>query len=328
MGCGNNINFELSYPVNVTNWDGKIISLMPDSSVRGELEVLRKAAVSWVMIAGFQVEEPLAFDIFKGAESCGKLIAESGFKVSSHHCWLSTFAHLRGAQKHVREKMRKTIDFCSLLKTENLVIHPGRIDGRHETVATIFSGFEDELKKHGIERLLDTVAGNFRDMGEYAAKSGIRLALENLGRFEPLGDLEHLPELVRRINLPNVGYCLDSGHAHAFGESVPEWVEIMGDKLFTTHFHDNRAKLAGVNLNSRFIVSDKSSDEHLSPGFGTISWLDVINALRKTGYSQPVNFETSGWPVADKVESYKLAVAWWRACETMALKDIGIKDEK
>jgi sugar phosphate isomerase/epimerase len=295
---------------------------MPDSSVRGELDVLRKAGISWAMIAGFQVEEPLAFDIFKGAEACGKLIAESGFRVSSHHCLMSTFAPLDGTQKTVREKMRKNLDFCSLLKTETLVIHPGRIDGKHETAATIFSGFESELEKHGIERLLDTVAGNFRDMGEYAAKFGIRLALENLGRFEPLADMEFLLNLVRRIDLPNVGYCLDSGHAHVFGESVLKWVEMMGDKLFATHFHDNRAKLAGVKLNSMFIGANKGNDEHVSPGFGTISWMDVIAALKKVNYRHPVNFETGGWPVADKVESYRLAVAWWRACESMAGKDM------
>ena len=94
----------------------------------------------------------------------------------------------------------------------------------------------------------------------------------------------------------------------------------MGDKLFATHIHDNRGKLAGVELDSMFIGADKNSDEHLSPGFGTISWLDVIMALKKTGYRYPVNFETGGWPVEDKVESYKMAVAWWRACEAMASK--------
>ncbi len=320
MKEANKFNFELSYPVNVTDWDGKIISLKQDSSVLEELDVLRKAGISWAMIAGFQVEEPLAFDIYKGAEACGKLIAGNGFKVSSHHCLMSTFAPLRSSQETVREKMRKNVDFCSLLKTETLVIHPGRIDGKHEKVATIYSGYESELKLHGLERIIDTIAENFRDMGEYAAKSGIRLALENLGRFEPLADMEILPELVRRVNLPNVGYCLDSGHAHVFGESVVKWIEIMGDKLFATHFHDNRGKLVGVKLNSMFIGADKNSDEHISPGFGTISWMDVIAALKKINYRCPVNFETGGWPVDDKLESYKMAIAWWRACETMATK--------
>lgn len=322
MSNENSINFELSYPIGVTNWDGEIITLIQDSSIRAEIDVLRKAGISWIMIAGFQVEEPRAFDIYEGAESCGKLIAENGFKVSSHHCLMSTFAPLRSSQETVRAKMRKNIDFCSLLKTETLVIHPGRIDGKHETVSTIYSGYGKELKAHGVDRILDTVAENFRDMGEYAAKSGIRLALENLGRFEPLGDLEHLPELVRRINLPNVGYCLDSGHAHVFGESVVKWGEIMGDKLFTTHFHDNRGKLSGIKLDSMFVGANKGNDEHVSPGFGTISWLDVIAALKKINYRYPVNFETGGWPVADKVESYKLAISWWRACENMALKEM------
>ena len=47
MANENKFNFELSYPVNVTDWDGKIITLVQDSSVRDELDVLRKTGVSW-----------------------------------------------------------------------------------------------------------------------------------------------------------------------------------------------------------------------------------------------------------------------------------------
>jgi sugar phosphate isomerase/epimerase len=322
MNPEKNINFDLSYPVDITNWDGRMITLKPEDEIIRQIEALRAVDVKWCMVAGLQIEEPLAFDIFSGARECGELIEAEGLKISSHHCLLSTFAPLDSYQDEVKIKMKKNIDFCKLLNTEVLAIHPGRIDGRHEDGASINSGFEQEVNKHGIERILDVVADNFKTMGEYASHFGIKLALENMGRFTPLGSIDILPELIERVNLPNVGYCFDSGHAHAFGESMTEWIDIAGDKLFTTHFHDNQGKLAGVELPGMFIESNKEYDEHSSPGFGTINWIDVINSLRKINYKFPVNFETGGWPDDDPREGYKQAIAWWRNCEKLSYNKI------
>jgi sugar phosphate isomerase/epimerase len=311
-------NFELSYPVDVTNWDGKMITLKSDAEIKAQINVLKNAGINWCMIAGFQIEEPLDFDIYEGAKACGELFEAEGMKISSHHSLFPAFASLSGSQDEVRAKMKENIDFSALLKTEVLVVHPGRIDGRHADGNSINNSFEQEMARSGLENIIDVVADNFRFMGEYAARSGIKLALENTGRFEPLGSIDVLPRLIEKINMANVGYCLDSGHAHAFGESVTDWVEIAGDKLFTTHFHDNCGKLAGVELAGRFIQANKLYDEHRSPGFGTINWIKVINSLRKINYRRPVNFETCGWPVDDKDESYKEAIAWWRTCETIS----------
>jgi sugar phosphate isomerase/epimerase len=55
-------------------------------------------------------------------------------------------------------------------------------------------------------------------------------------------------------------------------------------------------------------------------GFGTISWIDVINTLRKIKFKGPVTFETGGFPFEPPVESYKLAIRWWRSCEKLAEK--------
>lgn len=320
------INFELSYPVSITSWNGKIISLMPESEVVKHIEIIRNAGIRFCMVAGLHTEERLDFDIFHGAKKFGDLIAKEGLKISSHHCLFPTFTSLDYSQNEIKVKMKKTVDFCSLLKTEVLVIHPGRIEGEHKSGTSINRNFELEMNKHGIEKVLDVVAENFRDMGEYASRFGIKIALENLGRFEPLGSIDILPELIAKINLPNVGYCFDSGHAHAFGESVTEWIETTGDKLFATHLHDNHGRLSGVELPGMFITSSKKYDEHLSPGFGTINWTDIINSLRKVSYNFPVNFETGGWPDDDPLKSYKLAIKWWRKHEAIAFKKLNIEN--
>ncbi len=97
----------------------------------------------------------------------------------------------------------------------------------------------------------------------------------------------------------------------------------MGGKLFTTHFHDNRSLLMRTNNTARFVGAHDGGDEHMSPGFGTIPWIDVIQALRKLPYARPLNFETCGWPFVEGAESYRLAIAWWRVCEQLATNKEG-----
>ena len=312
------INFELAFPFQVTNWDGEIITLKSRDYLLKKIELFKKLNISWVVIGGFQIEEALGFNIREGAEFAGNILKENGLKVASHHCILPTFASLDGSQDKVREKMKKTIDFCSLLNTENLVLHPGELDGAHRSAQDNICRFELEEQKYGIDKILATVSGNLNFMGKYAAGFGLKIAVENLGRFTPLGSFDHLPKLITGADLPNVGYCLDTGHAHAFGESVERWMDVMGDKLFTTHFHDNRARLAYCKSEPRFTLSTKSVDEHLSPGFGTINWQDIIKKLRSMDFKQPVSFETGGWPGYDEVESYERAISWWRTCEALA----------
>ena len=92
----------------------------------------------------------------------------------------------------------------------------------------------------------------------------------------------------------------------------------MGDRLFTTHFHDNRGPVGPPGGPDEFITPT-GIDEHMPPGFGTISWIDVIAALRRIGYPHPVTFESAGWPGMEPAEGVAAAIAYWRTCERLAL---------
>ena len=56
-------------------------------------------------------------------------------------------------------------------------------------------------------------------------------------------------------HLPNVGVCLDLGHAH-ITVGMAEAVATLGDRIGSVHVHDNHGL----------------KDEHLWPGDGTIDW--------------------------------------------------------
>jgi sugar phosphate isomerase/epimerase len=130
---------------------------------------------------------------------------------------------------------------------------------------------------------------------------GVCIALENADLFN--SEPEWMTDLFRYITSEGVGICLDAGHAHISSMDVVERILTYGKRIVTTHFHDNRGK----------------TDEHLSPGFGTIPWFDVINALRAIDFDHDINFETGGWLVEDTRESYASAIRYWRTCERLSL---------
>ena len=69
-------------------------------------------------------------------------------------------------------------------------------------------------------------------------------------------------------DLPLVGLCWDTGHAHL--QRVPQaWaIGQLGARLKVLHIQDNNAQ----------------NDDHILPLHGTIDWSTVLDGLRAAGY--------------------------------------------
>ena len=313
-------NFELAYMVNTLDWDGKFIRQGDETKIAASMDLLKSIGISEVMLSGYQLEEPADFDMLEGAAKVGKMLTSREMRASQHHGLAATFAPVGESQTEVRENLKRVVEITAQLQADCLVLHAGRIAGKHETAEAFCDLYLDEVEKHGVDVLIDLSAENIRYAGEIAAKYDLKIALENLGKFEPLSNLELLPKLVELIDLDNVGYCLDSGHAWCVGVDPVDWLKVMGDKLFTTHFHDNHGCPDWVK-NADGFIRPTGIDEHLPPGFGTISWIDVIKALWEINYKYTVTFESGGWPIEKGKESYLHAVNFWRNAEALAIKN-------
>jgi sugar phosphate isomerase/epimerase len=97
-------------------------------------------------------------------------------------------------------------------------------------------------------------------LGAFARPLGVRLLIENL--LSDATTPEHLMTILEMGHLPNVGVCLDMGHAH-INQSVAEAIGTLGDRIASVHVHDNHG----------------AKDEHLWPGDGTIDWPAAAKAL-------------------------------------------------
>lgn len=103
--------------------------------------------------------------------------------------------------------------------------------------------------------------------------TGTVIALENVYEKTP----EPLRQLFAAIDSPQLRFCFDTGHAHAFGKTPPaEWIAALADRLGQIHLHDNHG----------------AADEHLPVGEGNFPFADLIALLRRKGLRPILTLES------------------------------------
>jgi sugar phosphate isomerase/epimerase len=119
----------------------------------------------------------------------------------------------------------------------------------------------------------DAARRSVEELQRLASPLGVRVAVEVIpNELSRAGSLVHFVE--EDIEAPEVGICLDFGHAHMDGDLL-DAIETVSGHLITTHLHDNRGR----------------TDEHLVPFDGTIDWPAAMTAVQKIGYDQTLLFE-------------------------------------
>ena len=131
---------------------------------------------------------------------------------------------------------------------------------------------DEALEQRGLAGWVERHSAFWRDV---LAGRSIEVYLENSWGHSP----ELLAAEVDGIDLPNVGACLDVGHAHLQGGSpLDQWVDVLGPRIRHMHLHDN----------------DGGSDQHLATGDGTIDWHRLVAALRRNGLTPAATLEVEG----------------------------------
>ncbi len=288
--------FDLAYPVWTVQWTGTVVTRAPKEPFLKNLQLLYDLGIRSVMTTGYVTVEEPDFDYDEETQRIGDVLEGMGMHSAQHHGLCAMCAPNPVDDDAVVDKLVRSCRYTANLHARALTIHPGMIDGLVNQHA-YSEAFQALAAKEGRDALLQRCARNLNAAGDEAHRMGVCIALENADLFN--SKPEWMTDLFRYITSNGVGICLDSGHAHFSPMDVVERISTYGRRIVTTHFHDNRGR----------------SDEHLSPGFGTIPWIDVINALRAIDFDHDINFETGGWPIDDPYESYASAIRFWRTCE-------------
>lgn len=137
----------------------------------------------------------------------------------------------------------------------------------------------------GLERLKNVV--------DYAVDKGVYLAFENTE------GTEYLSAIFERFgDIPNVGFCFDSGHEMCYNYSE-DMLGRFGSRLMVTHLNDN-VGMTGDELTFY-------DDAHLLPFDGIADWNKVADRINNCGYGGTLSFEviSKGRPTRTENDIYK-----------------------
>jgi sugar phosphate isomerase/epimerase len=126
-------------------------------------------------------------------------------------------------------------------------------------------------------RAIDGAFNSLEHLSIFAKERGVTIALENTP--SEFGAPEALCQLIRETHLRELKFCFDTGHAH-IADGVPKSLELMGDRIVTTHIHDNHGE----------------KDEHLLPFDGSIAWDATLHSIANLPQAPDIVLELKDQP--------------------------------
>ena len=152
-----------------------------------------------------------------------------------------------------------------------------------------WNGLESyDVKIEGEDRMFGQVSKSLQELLKFGEQFGFKIAVENI---EPYGGGmlgsrgAHLKRIYQENKHPNLGFCLDTGHAlMSYGYDVMDLYYDMEEHLIAFHLADN--------------AGDR--DSHILPGHGNFPWGDFFKALNKRGFTGNVCVEAPPFDIGPK----------------------------
>ncbi len=156
--------------------------------------------------------------------------------------------------RQIKESIENTYEFID----DICVVHPG-----------FFSPLSMQMPDTAVQK---AVAG-LTTLCEFAADRGLRIAVENLtsanmlmGRYP-----DELIQLVRGVNMDNLGVCIDVAHANTT-KKLDEFLGITAKAEDVEIIHMHASDNFGAD------------DLHLPLGEGNLDWKKVLDEINNNGY--------------------------------------------
>jgi len=167
-------------------------------------------------------------------------------------------------------KVARSIEFAAILGAKRIIVHSSTVP---------FDKKWDEFE-HNIAL--------FKSFEPIAKKSGIKIAVENLGhydffrkRFAGIFNTPYeLKKVLDTLNSDVFTACLDIGHSAITGYSPEQFIENAEKGMITClHIQD----------------SDYCGDLHMLPFTCEFDWEKIMKSLKKYGYKGEITFEVLGF---------------------------------
>ncbi|MDH4204494.1 MAG: sugar phosphate isomerase/epimerase [Desulfobacteraceae bacterium] len=181
-------------------------------------------------------------------------------------CHLPSFVYTADLTRSIRKtslnEVLRSLEVAAELGCPKAVLHPSYIMGLGIFVM-------DQAKEYALESL--------EAVTKKADQLGLLLCIENLfPKIHSLVEPEDFAEIF--IKFPTLKLTLDTGHAHIGdieGKRAVKFIERFPDRIGHIHASDNLGE----------------ADNHLPVGAGTVSFSEIVKALKNIGYDDTITLE-------------------------------------
>jgi len=174
--------------------------------------------------------------------------------------WYPSFIEPDPQYRRVRiDHTRRALSLCAELGAPHITTEPG---------GPIAPG---QSRQEAIDLFVEVL----KPLAQHAHDLGVLLLIEP----EPdllLETTDQYLEVAERLNAPSIGLNFDVGHAFCVKEDLPRAIAKLATHIRHYHVED---------------IATSRVHHHLVPGTGAIDFVEVIEAIRKTGYDGWVTVE-------------------------------------
>jgi 2-keto-myo-inositol isomerase len=128
---------------------------------------------------------------------------------------------------------------------------------------------------------LHQAVGSLGEVGELAARHGVRLALEFNSQAEQLNTLDRVREIVARANHPHCGLLMDTYHLYRSGGDPHALRDLAPDEIAYVQYSD-------VPRNG---LRPGLTTDRLPPGQGIVPFAEIFQSLQEGGYHGYLSYE-------------------------------------
>lgn len=165
-----------------------------------------------------------------------------------------THAHACGDSCSKSQALLNGFEACETLGIRYMILHPVFSVNKKDIID------DDEFIRINREGILSLLP--------YAEKHNVIILTENLLWGSSISPLA-VANLVKAVDSPYFGWCLDTGHLHCSGVPIST-VRGVSVAPLSLHVQDNHGLGSG--------------DQHILPGDGTIDWKEFLDILHELDY--------------------------------------------
>jgi sugar phosphate isomerase/epimerase len=230
------------------------------------LETVRSAGFDMIEICSFPAH--LDYHDRETVRRAAKRIDDLGLEPYSFHAPFADHIDISSLDHRQREaslqEILRAAEAAASLQVRYFVIHPGP-----EQTVTATGPAHFERMEHAAN-ILDRVVCRCQELG-------IGCVLENKLPHLLFGNTNDLLWIMGAMEVIDIGFCLDTGHASLSGDLYHVMHKISGH-LQMIHANDNNGH----------------QDDHLPPGEGVIQWPRLLTELSETGFHGGIILELAG----------------------------------